>query len=77
MDPKEGGKRVLEKRASQGQRGYPLKGPFFALFSQGILTKMNQNAHFNDFCIFCSLEPFFALPFLPAMQDCSTLDVEE
>ena len=43
------------------EQGVPLKGPFLALFSQGILSKVNENAHFGHFRIFfgaCFVWPF-------------------
>ena len=38
-------------------KGVPLKGPFLAHFSQGNLSKVNENAHFSVFRIFCSFDP--------------------
>ena len=38
-------------------KGVPLKGPFFALFSQGNLGKVNEIMHFDDFRIFCDFNP--------------------
>ena len=59
VNPKGLWKKELEKRASQGARGVPLKGPFLALFSQGNLTKVSENAPFRVFCIFWL---FWSLP---------------
>ena len=41
------------------RQGVPLKGPFFGHFSQGILSKVNENVHFSDFRMFCILTPIF------------------
>ena len=35
----------------------PLKGPFLGHFSQGNLSKVNENAHFSDFRMFCCFDP--------------------
>ena len=63
----------------RGQQGVPLKGPFLALFSQGILTKVSENApfrvflHLLVFCIFCFFWNVFRLaigaPFRLAISD--------
>ena len=38
-------------------KGVPLKGPFLALFSQGNFGKVNENAYFSVFRIFCYVSP--------------------
>ena len=38
-------------------KGVPLKGPFLGHFSQGNLSKVNENVHFSDFRMFCYFDP--------------------
>ena len=64
-------KRSLEEGAwksvlHRGQ-GVPLKGPFFAHFSQGILSEMNENAPFRVFASFGILDPTSLGRFDPAL----------
>ena len=42
----------LEGLVQRG-KGVPLKGPFFAHFSQGNFAKVNEIVHFSVFRIFC------------------------
>ena len=39
------------------RKGVPLKGPFLGHFSQGNLSKVNENVHFSDFRMFCYFDP--------------------
>ena len=54
-----GPKPFHEMPSSQGQ-GVPLKGPFLGHFSQGNLSKVNENVHFSDFRMFCYFDPRFS-----------------
>ena len=52
--------RTLSKCLLHRRQGVPLKGPFLGHFSQGNLSKVNENVHFSDFRMFCYFDPHFA-----------------
>ena len=59
------------------RQGVPLKGPFLGHFSQGNLSKVNENVLFSDFRMFCYFDPT-SLGFLtPALLGSFDLEITD